>query len=93
MWNLVEKLNTLRNKLSHSLDGESRAKAMEAVKTAYVAECSGRLNEHEGDDTIMLAEVVALCVGFVHAMEQEVERFRGYVGIMDRVVNPHRHEK
>jgi hypothetical protein len=43
MWNLIEKLNTLRNKLSHSLDGEPRARAMEAVKTAYVAECSGKV--------------------------------------------------
>lgn len=66
---------------------------MEAMKLAYVAECSGRVNDHEGDDTIMLAGVIALCLGFVHAMEQEVERFRDYVGVMDRVVNPHRHKK
>jgi hypothetical protein len=93
MWSLIKKLNALRNTLSHSLDGESRIKAMEAVKSAYVAECSGQLNEYEGDDTIMLAGVIAACLGFVHAMEQEVERFREHVGMMDRVVNPHRHKE
>jgi|SRR5579864_4078040 len=93
MWNLIEKLNVLRNKLSHSLDGEPRAKAIETVKTAYAAECSGKVNEHEGDDTVILAGAIALCLGFVHAMEQEVGRFRDYVGTMDRIVNPHRYKK
>jgi hypothetical protein len=93
MWNFCEKLNALRNTLSHSLDGERRAKAMAAVKTAYVAECSGMtVGKHDEDETVMLAGIIALCIGFIHAMELEVERFRDCVGQLDRVVNPHRHK-
>ena len=93
MWGLIQKLNTLRNRLSHSLDGEPRAKAMEALKTAFIAECSGNLSEEEREEKVLLVSVVAHCLGFVHAMEQEVERFREYVAMMDRWANPHRHEK
>ncbi len=34
-----------------------------------------------------------MCLGFVHAFEQEVERFKDYLALMDRAVNPHRHTK
>ncbi len=34
-WTLIEKLNALRNKLAHSLDGEPRAKAMETLREAF----------------------------------------------------------
>jgi hypothetical protein len=93
VWELIEKLNSLRNKLSHSLDGEPRAKAMEALKVAYTRECGGKLEEDELDERVWLGGVLSLSLGFVHAFEQEVERFKGYVAIMDRAINHHRHKK
>ena len=93
MWDLVEKLNAVRNKLSHSLDGEPRAKAMEALKAAYLRECGGKLRDEEQDERVLLGSVLSLCLGFVHAFEQEVERFKDYVSVMDRAINPHRHEE
>ncbi len=93
VWEMIEKLNALRNKLSHSLDGESRAKAMEALKIGYMCECGGKLEEEEQDERVWLAGVLSMSLGFVHAFEQEVERFKDYVAVMDRAINPHRHKE
>jgi hypothetical protein len=93
LWELVEKLNTLRNKLSHSLDGEARERAKEAVRAVYIRE-QGELSEFQNaDDRVFLVAALALCLGFLHACESEVERFKDYVGELDRVVNPHRFEQ
>ena len=93
-WDLIEKLNSLRNKLSHSLDGQPRAKAMEALKAAFVRETGEKLTEDEdADERIFLGGVLSMCLGFVHSFELEVERFKDYVRIMDRAINPHRHNK
>lgn len=34
-----------------------------------------------------------MSLGFVHAFEQEVERFKDYVAVMDRAINLHRPKK
>ena len=93
MWGGIEKLNALRNKLSHSLDGAPRAKAMDALKALYFRECGGKLAEDEQDDRVWLTGVLSMCLGFVHAFEQEVERFKDYVALMDRAINLQRHKK
>jgi hypothetical protein len=94
MWDLIEKINALRNKLSHSLDGEPRARAMDALKASYRRELGADLGkEEEQDARIWLAGALSMCLGFVHSFELEVERFKDYVAMMDRFVNPHRHKK
>jgi len=93
VWEVIEKLNALRNKLSHSLDGAPRTRAMESLRAAYTRECGGKLTEDEEDERVLLASVLSLCLGFVHAFEQEVERFKGYVAMMDRAINPHHYKK
>jgi hypothetical protein len=93
LWELIEKLNTLRNKLSHSLDGESRERAKEAVRAAYIRG-HGELSElQKADDRVFLVSALASCLGFLHACESEVERFKDYVRTLDRMVNPHRFEQ
>jgi len=91
MWDLIDKLNAVRNKLAHSLDGEPRAKAMTALREAFKREVPHAAKEELEDDIHLLASVVSLCLGWTHTFEQEVERFKDYVNIMDRVLNPHRH--
>ena len=94
MWGLVAKLNKLRNALSHSLEGTSRAKAMDSLRIAYIKECNGKLEDSEAnDEALLLAGVTALCLGFLIGFEQEIERFREYVNLLDRAVNPHRCSK
>jgi hypothetical protein len=92
MWNLVAMLNKLRNTLSHSLEGAPRAKAMDSLRTAYTKERDGKLEDRESnDEALLLVGVIALCLGFLDGFEQEVERFREYVNLLDRAVNPHHH--
>lgn len=94
MWDLVTKLNTLRNKLSHSLEGASREKAMNALRAAYAKERDGKLEDwEEKDESLLILGTVSLCLGFLDSFEQEVERFKDHVNLLDRVVNPHRHPR
>ena len=73
MWDLIEKINALRNKLSQSLDGEPRAKAMEALRTASEREVGEKLGADEAQDArIWLASPRSMCLGFVHSFELEV---------------------
>jgi hypothetical protein len=93
VWEMIEKLNALRNKLSHSLDHAPRANAMQILKAAYIHERGGMLKQDEHDERVWLTGVLAMSLGFVHAFEQEVERFKDFVATMDRAANPHRHRK
>jgi hypothetical protein len=92
MWDLITKLNTLRNRLAHSLKGEPRAKAMAALRDAYAKERDGKLEEWEkNEDEPLLLTVLSMCLGFLGSFEEEVERFKDYVNKLDHVINRHRH--
>jgi hypothetical protein len=91
MWDLLARLNKLRNTLSHSLDGERRARAMNALKDAYVMECGGKLQDQDAADEAPVLGAVSLCLGFIDSFEKEVERFREHVDVLDTIVNQHRH--
>jgi hypothetical protein len=93
MWTLIEKLNTLRNKLAHSLEGEPRARAMQGLREAFKREVTDPDREELADDKHLVASVIAMCLGWVHRFEQEVERFKDLVGEMDRAINPHRYNQ
>ena len=41
----------------------------------------------------VLKYAVVVVLGFLSSFEKEVERIRRWVGIMDRLVNPHRHRR
>jgi hypothetical protein len=92
MWELVGQLNTFRNALSHSLEGESRDRAAAAVRALYIRECENIIDDEESaNDAVLMIGAVALCQGFLDAFEQEVERFREHVDRLDKIVNVHRH--
>ena len=93
VWELIDKLNTLRNKLAHSLDGEPRAKALQAVRDAFQKEVAEVHQEGQEDERVLLSGAISMCLGFVHSFEREVERFKDYVSIMNRAINPHRDKK
>jgi hypothetical protein len=93
IWNLVGRLNTLRNALAHSLDSGRRRKAMTSVRELYYAKCEGKLETGDLSDEQVLTGVSALCLGFLDAFEREIERFREFVNVLDKEVNPHRYPK
>jgi hypothetical protein len=94
VWDLISKLNGLRNAFSHSLQGERRTKATDALRSAYMRELGeDKLDEFESTDVGLLLGVIALCMGFLSGFENEVERFREKVNALDKLMNPHRYAK
>jgi hypothetical protein len=92
MWDLILKVNTLRNKLSHSLDRAPRERAMAAIREVYIKAIDLEPSDLQNDiEALFLMKTMVGCLGFLGALEREVERFRDYVDIMDKVVNSHRH--
>lgn len=90
MWDVILKINSLRNALAHRLDEGSREKAVAGLRETYIREI-GELEDFEKEhEHWMILGAVAASLGFVGAFEQEVERFKGWVKTLDRVVNPHR---
>ncbi len=91
IWDLIAKLNKLRNALSHSLDGERRANEIEAILLEYanVLGCSVP-DDERANQSLMLTCVVALCLGFISTFRKEIGRFKEYVDELDKVANPHR---
>lgn len=89
VWNLVKKINVLRNALSHSLDSERREKALQGLKAVYDQEFGQSSRKFEGMD-----EETALCItsitgvlGFLHSFLSEVERFETLVKSLDGMMN------
>lgn len=89
VWDLILKLNTLRNRLAHSLDGTARDKAMEVLRASYSREVGAPPEE---TDVIFLTSVATLSLGFLGSFLKEVNRLRKFLGAIDPAINPHRHK-
>ncbi len=64
-WDVIAKLNKLRNALSHSLDGERRVRATESLIATYKQvdgdmPCADRANDEE-----LFGCILAFCLGFI----------------------------
>ncbi len=89
MWNLIKKINVLRNALSHSLDKERREKAIQSLKSIYDQEFDPETRNIDG-----MSEEAALCIaalsgalGYLHSFLSEVQRFEAIVKSLDKVMN------
>jgi hypothetical protein len=85
-------INKVRNTLAHSLEGESRRDAINRLRSIYSRERNSKLEYWEkNDEALLILSAVSHCLGFLDAFEQEVERFKDHVNMLDKVVPPHRH--
>lgn len=89
MWNLIKKINVLRNALSHSLAPERRKKAVESLASIYDQEFDPRMRVIDG-----MSEEAALCLaaimgslGYLHSFLSEVKRFEDIVKSLDSHMN------
>lgn len=89
MWNVITKINVLRNALSHSLDQERRSKAVQSLQTIYDQEFPPESRKIEG-----MSEEAALCMvaiggvlGYLHSFLSEVHRFEALVKRLDQSMN------
>ena len=93
MWDLIIALNQLRNKLAHTLDHSVRESKLIAIKNLYFEICSdlNGIDKHRNqEDKIIVAYAIGECLGFLSSFEKEIERFKDFVGMLDKAVNPHR---
>ncbi|MCC5451498.1 hypothetical protein LMJ53_07095 [Rheinheimera sp. UJ51] len=89
MWNLIKKINVLRNALSHSLDPGRREKAVKSLASIYDQEFDPKTRVIDG-----LSEEAALCMasimgslGYLHSFLSETQRFESLVKTMDKIMN------
>lgn len=89
MWNLIEKINVLRNKLSHSLEPSGRKKAIESLASIYDQEFGPQTRVIDG-----MSEEAALCMaaitgslGYLNSFLSEAQRFENLVISMDNILN------
>lgn len=97
MWGLVRSVNTLRNALSHSLDADRRAKAIQSLRSIYEQQFKDMPDAVKGipkniekdvpADTALCLYAIAGCLGYLHAHLEEVRRFKVIVTELDAVMN------
>ena len=89
MWNLIKKINVLRNALSHSLNPDRRRKAVKSLASIYDQEFDPKTRDIEG-----MSEEAALCLvaitgslGYLHSFLSEAKRFENIVKNMNNLMN------
>lgn len=89
MWNLIRKINAVRNALSHSLNHERRSKAIQSLQSIYDQEFPPESRVIEG-----MSEEAALCMvaiggilGYLHSFLSEIHRFEVIVKNLDKLIN------
>jgi hypothetical protein len=86
LWDAVLAINTLRNKIAHSIDSPEREKAVKKFFEVYWSACGGKQDEDkEPHLALLLAQ--AHCLGFINSFKSEVERFREIVDAMNLILN------
>lgn len=90
MWNLIGAVNTLRNQLSHSLDSDLRSKRIESLASTYAQEFPELLSEKiEGmsRESAICMMAISGCLGFLHSFLEEIQRLKGLIINLDKVMN------
>ena len=96
MWELALGMNRVRNDMAHALEPPKVEDRIRGLRTRYFeifADSKWIQKEKGNPDTEVLKKIVIVTLGFLFSFEKEVERFRWWVGIMDRFVNPHRNRR
>ena len=91
MWNLILAVNQLRNKVAHSLESKERQKAYQHLKQAYDVETKDSTRQKVDEPHYLALMAMGHCLGFLQGFEAEIDRFKEWLGTMDKIVNPHRH--
>ncbi|MCL9783636.1 hypothetical protein M9194_19615 [Vibrio sp. S4M6] len=86
MWNLIKKINVLRNSLSHSLDGNRRERAVQSLMGIYDQEFpsdSRKVKDMSEDSALCLAAITG-SLGFLHSFASDMKKFKSL--IIDNIV-------
>jgi len=89
MWNLIKKINVLRNALSHSLDLTRREKAVQSLMSIYDQEFDPRTRKIEGmsEEAALCATALSVSLGYLHSFLEEAQRFETIIKSLDKIMN------
>lgn len=89
MWNLIKKINVLRNALSHSLDPDRRKKAVESLASAYDQEFNPKTRDIEDmpEEAALCLAAISGSLGYLHSFLSEAKRFENLVKNMNNLMN------
>ncbi|MEM5563846.1 hypothetical protein WNY78_01960 [Psychroserpens sp. AS72] len=89
IWNVINKLNTLRNDFAHRLTSETRQHKIDDLIKLLKIEVESLDDEKLdlSDQNTALNYVISLCIGFLSSFEEEVDRFRSMINHLDKTMN------
>jgi hypothetical protein len=96
MWSLVLGLNRVRNDLAHALEHPKVEDHIRDLRNKYFEafpNISAIQANRQEPDNMVLKDLVAAILGFLGQFKKEVDRYRWWLNIVDKFVNPHRHNK
>lgn len=97
IWDLILKVNEVRNEVAHNLIGEKRDTKLNQLRELFFAEATDTLRADLEKDGTKLSdqpnEVVVLyscmlCTGFLGAFENDISALRNYIDHLDHGLNP-----
>ena len=89
MWQLIEKLNSLRNDFAHNLTSDKRNHKIQDIRKLYEDEVKGSAFENDwysNDLATFISLIVSFCLGFLTSFEVEVEKKRSLMKILNRAL-------
>ncbi|MGP3699907.1 hypothetical protein, partial [Rhodobacter sp. NSM] len=88
MWDIIIRLNALRNELAHSLGSDKRDRKVKAVVDCYLDQAEGHLDKigvvKDQPEHIMLAFAVTFALGFLASFSDEANSFRRFIDASTR---------
>lgn len=91
MWELIAKINNIRNHLSHSLGDEERVRRVRRLKSHY-EQLFGResleaVSEMDEESAVCMLAISG-CLGFLHTFLGEVQSFEAMIDRLQKVFKP-----
>lgn len=97
VWDLILKVNEVRNEVAHNLIGEKRKTKLNQLREIFLAEATetmradlekdGTLLKDLPDETVALYSCL-LCTGFLGAYEHDISGLRNIIDTLDQGLNP-----
>ncbi|MFZ5950856.1 MAG: hypothetical protein ACOYXC_09120 [Candidatus Rifleibacteriota bacterium] len=90
IWELIQKINTLRNQIAHNLEYDKRQKVFEGLKSQFLKTSKKDFPEIDFDkarnDEVFYL-ICANCYGFLLSFEDDGKAFKSMVKSIDDLIN------
>lgn len=88
-WHIIEKVNKLRNEVSHSLSSPKIHQLLRELKNLYNSEIPDKnLHWSEDDDIKGIRFTVVFCIGFLLSFYEDISRLKEIIHTIGEIYNP-----